>query len=128
MDFIDSFSLKTAAPLIKYEILHLVNLSITSSKFAQIWKHQLVLPLHKKKDKLDGNNYRPVSHIIEVSKIVEYAVFDQVYSHCEDNNIFHKNQHGFIGDHSFHWHCSHPAIQYVAGISLDEEASCGSSN
>ena len=100
MDFIDSYSLKLAFPKIELVLLHLVNLSISSGKFAKTWKTQLVKPLHKKKDKLVGSNYRPVSHIIELSKLVEYVVHEQVYNHFVSNNIFHNNHHGFIGNHS----------------------------
>ena len=99
-DFIDSSSIKLAFPLIEDSVLHLVNLSILNKKFAEIWKMQLVLPLHKKNDTMDGNNYRPVSHIIELGKIIEYVVHDQVYSHFKDNKLFHGNHHGFLGHHS----------------------------
>ena len=97
-DFIDGSSLKLAFPLIEESILHLVNLSIKSGTFAEKWKIQLILPLHKKKDKLDGNNYRPVSHIIEIGKIVEYAIHEQVYGHFSSKNLFHGNHHGFIAN------------------------------
>ena len=99
-DFIDSYSLKLAFPLIEDSILHLVNLSITSKTYSKSWKFQLVLPLHKKNDTMDGNNFRPVSHIIELGKIVEYAVHDQVYDHFVKNGLFHGNHHGFLGNHS----------------------------
>ena len=99
-DFIDSSSLKLAFPIIEEAILHLINLSITSNSFARDWKIQLVLPLHKKNDKLNGLNYRPVSHIIEVGKIVEKVVHEQVYNHFEKNKLFHRNHHGFLGNHS----------------------------
>ena len=99
-DFIDSSSIKLAFPLIEESVLHLVNLSISSKRFAIPWKTQLVLPLHKKNDTFDGNNYRPVSHIIEVGKIIEYVVHDQVYSHFKSNQLFHANHHGFLGNHS----------------------------
>ena len=46
VDFIDSSSIKLALPLIEESILHLVNLSISSRKFSDLWKTQLVLPLH----------------------------------------------------------------------------------
>ena len=59
-----------------------------------------MLPLFKKNDKLDGTNYRPVSHIIELGKIVEYVVHDQVYNHFVEHKMFHGNHHGFLGDHS----------------------------
>ena len=93
-DFIDSFSIKLAFPLIEDAILHIVNLSINTQSFAERWKVQLVFPLHKKADKLVGENYRPVSHIIEIGKIVEYAIYDQVYEHFVLHNLFHGNHHG----------------------------------
>ena len=99
-DFIDSFSLKLAFPLIEDSILHLVNLSISSKSYSEKWKFQLVLPLHKKNDPMDGGNFRPVSHIIEIGKIVEYVVHDQVYNHFIDNGMFHSSHHGFLGNHS----------------------------
>ena len=100
IDFIDANSIKVAAPLIEDSILHLVNLSISSGMFASSWKTQLVLPLHKKSDKLTATNYRPVSHIIEMGKLVEYIIHDQVYNHFFEHSLFHSNHHGFLRDHS----------------------------
>ena len=54
-DFIDSYSIKLAFPAIENVFLHLVNLSLKGSTFAKRWKNQLVLPLHKKNDKLVGH-------------------------------------------------------------------------
>ena len=54
VDYIDSFSLKLAAPLIEVALLHIVNLSIRTRAFAKLWKHQLIFPQHKKKDKLSA--------------------------------------------------------------------------
>ena len=51
VDTIDSYSLKLAAPLVEDALLHLVNLSIESKTFASNWKPQLIMPLHKKKEK-----------------------------------------------------------------------------
>ena len=81
-------------------VLHIVNLSISSSRFSDLWKTQLVLPLYKKNDPLDGNNYRPVAHITELGKIVEYVIHDQVYRHFKENQLFHSNHHGFLSNHS----------------------------
>ena len=100
LDFIDSYSLKLAFPLIEDSILHLINLSILSRTYSKNWKPQLVLPLHKKNDTMDGSNFRPVSHIIEVGKIVEYVVHEQVYNHFVHHGLFHGNHHGFLGNHS----------------------------
>ena len=99
-DFIDSSSLKLAFPLVEDSILHLVNLSISNGKYSSFWKVQLVLPLFKKKDPLNGENYRPVAHIIEIGKITEYVVHEQVYDHFVEHQLFHPNHHGFLGHHS----------------------------
>ena len=100
IDMIDSYSLQLAAPHIIDILQHLVNLSIGSGTFGSIWKVQLIYPFHKKASKTDPMNYRPVSHISEVSKLVEYAVFDQLMEHFVSNNLFHNNHHSFIPNHN----------------------------
>ena len=49
---------------------------------------------------MDGTNYRPVAHIIELGKIIEYVVHEQVYNHFKSHHLFHANHHGFLGNHS----------------------------
>ena len=41
-------------------------------------------------------NYKPVSHLVEIGKIIEYAVFDQVMKYFMENNMFHQNLHGYL--------------------------------
>ena len=97
-DFLDACSLNLAYPLIENSILHIINLSIEEGTVPNAWKTQLVHPLYKKDDAMNGENYRPVSHITEISKLLEYAVHEQVYEHFSANNLFHSNHHGFIKD------------------------------
>ena len=94
VDTIDSYSIKTASPYIEDVLLHLVNLSL--QKFPTGWKTQLIHPFHKKGDKGVGENYRPVSHIAEISKLTEYVVLEQVIDHFQSNRLFHNNHHGFL--------------------------------
>ena len=77
-----------------------MNMSIKKKAFSKASKVQLVMPLHKKADRLEASNYRPLAHIVEVDKIVEYAIHEQVYSHLEEHKVFHPNHHGFLGNHS----------------------------
>ena len=100
VDWIDAYSLKVAGPLIEDCLIHLVNLSIRRSKFATRWKPQLIFPFHKKKEKDKVENYRPVSHLVQVGKIVEYAVYFQIVQHFVANNLFHPNHHGSLANHS----------------------------
>ena len=69
-------------------------------KYPDGWKTQLIHPLHKKADKILGENYRPVSHIVEISKLSEYAVLEQIMQHFEENDLFHHNHHGFLPNRS----------------------------
>ena len=77
-DWIDAYSIKIASPLLEDSLVHLVNLSIKQSKFAKKWKPQLIHPFHKKKAKNEIENYRPVSHLVQIGKISEYAVNFQI--------------------------------------------------
>ena len=67
--------------------MQLVNLSIENQNFATPWKPHLILPCHKKKEKTKVENYRPVSHLVEVGKLVEYIVSEQILEHFIDNNL-----------------------------------------
>ena len=49
--------------------------------------------MHKKDDKSDIENYRPVSPLSVISKILERIIFKRLYEHFE--KIFHKAQYGF---------------------------------
>ena len=98
-DTIDSFHLKSAAPHLEGILLHIVNLNI-EKQFSNIWKIQLIRPSFKKSDRLIAENYRPVLNIPELSKIFEYAIFDQLMEHFLNNNLFHPNHHGFLPHHN----------------------------
>ena len=100
IDNIDSFSIKLAAPLMEDALQHLINLSITSCTFSSHWKPQIIFPRHKKDIKERVDNYRPVSHLVEIGKLVEYEVYDQVTQHFLKNGLFHENHHGGLPNHS----------------------------
>ena len=68
--------------------------------FPKVGKHSSYIPTTKKGNKNIAENFRPVSHIVEISKITEYAIFDQVFKHFNDNDLFHQNLHGFLPKHS----------------------------
>ena len=99
-DWIDSYSLKIASPILEESLMHLVNLSIRQRKFAVVWKPQLIHPVHKKKAKDEIENFRPVSHLVQVGKIAEYAVNFQIIDHFVKHDLFHPNHHGSLANHS----------------------------
>ena len=100
IDNIDGYSIKLAAPLIEDVLLHLVNLSIDSSEYPYLWKVNKVSPHYKKGDKSLGDNWRPVTDIVFVSKLAEAAVLDQVTEYFSKKKLWHSNHHGFRAHHS----------------------------
>ena len=53
-------------------------------------KHAIISPLLKKAgfDPADLNNFRPITSIPFLAKILERVVFDQLQHHMEINNLF----------------------------------------
>ena len=86
--------------MIEDVLLHLVNLSIDSSEYPYLWKVNKVSPHYKKGDKSLGDNWRPVTDIVFVSKLAEAAVLDQVTEYFSKKKLWHSNHHGFRAHHS----------------------------
>ena len=78
----------------------LINLTFTKGKFPDILKIKKPFPNHKKNCKTDVNNYRPISLLSNIRKIIEKIVHDRLYIYLENNNIFYKYQFGFRANHS----------------------------
>ena len=80
LDWICGYSLKLGSNVIKEELKFIINLSISSGRFCEEWKRAKVLPVYKNKGLLqEKSSFRPVSNLPEASKLVEMAIYDQVY-------------------------------------------------
>ena len=86
---------KAARPLSKI-LQYIFNLSLQSSTFPEEWKKANVIPVYKKGDKSNINNYRPVSLLSTVAKVFERIVFKYVYNHFRDNFVLSVHQSGFL--------------------------------
>ena len=74
--------------------------SIVTNTVPDELKFAKVKPLFKKNSRLDVGNYRPVSILCIVSKILERAVLVQLEKHLNENNILYANQSGFRKSYS----------------------------
>ena len=72
--------IRTCFDAVGWVLLHLVNSSITQSDVPESWKHSLVHPIHKSGNHSDPSNFRPISIVPVIAKIVERAVHQQLYS------------------------------------------------
>ena len=73
----------------------IINNSFTSGIFPDSLKLAKVIPIHKEGDPTNLNNYRPISILPPLSKIIERAVYGQIYKYLEQKDILIKQQFGF---------------------------------
>ena len=92
--------LKTYKTILSQPISELVNLSFTNGVFPKILKTASVTPIHKKGDKLECNNYRPISILSNISKLIEKLMHLRLYLFLEQNQVLYKLQFGFRNKHS----------------------------
>ena len=88
------FNKKFAIP-----ISHIFNLSLDSGVFPQKMKTAIVIPMFKKDDNQDCNNYRPISLQPNISKIFEKLIKVRLLKFLEKKCLFSK-QVGFRNKHS----------------------------
>ena len=75
--------IKSNKDLFSHFIYHNFNNSLFSSNFPSNLKAADILPTHKKKDKSDIENYRPISILPTLSKISERCMHDQMYKYFD---------------------------------------------
>lgn len=92
--------LKIAASEIADSITFICNRSIEESLFPNKWKDAKVSPLHKSGPCDDVNNYRPISVLPVLSKILEKHVHFSLINYLNEYNLLHPTQSGFRSAHS----------------------------
>jgi hypothetical protein len=80
----------------------IINLSLEQGIFPDVMKQAVITPLIKKKS-LDCNilkNYRPVSNLSFLSKLLERVAAVRLHSHFKENSLYTKNQSAYRKGHS----------------------------
>ena len=100
VDGISAHMLKLSAPYITHIITEICNLSITKNQFLNDWKTAVVTPLFKKGSTDDPGNYRPISILPILSKLLERHVFNCLYEFLVCHDLLISRQSGFRSKHS----------------------------
>ena len=66
------------SPLIVNILTHIFNLTLLTDTIPVLWKTAFVLPLHKNGSTEDLNNYRPISKLPCLAKVLERLVNNQI--------------------------------------------------
>ena len=85
-------TLKMSQQIIAKPLVHLFNLSFSNWLFPDLLKIANVIPIFKKGDSQDYNNYRPVSLI---SNLIDKIAHKRIYNFLEKHSLLFKKQYGF---------------------------------
>ena len=89
-----------AAEDVTPSLTYLCNLSLETGQFPKEWKKAMVIPGYKKDLITSKENYRPLSILSVLSKILEKHVFSTYYQYLNNHNLLSNYQHGFRKYHS----------------------------
>ena len=102
----------------------LSNLSLKTGVFSSVLKTAKVILIFKNDSKLDYSNYRPISLLSNIEKILEKLMYRRLYTFLNNKNIIYDLQFGFRQQYS----TSHALINITENIrkTLDDgNIGCG---
>ena len=94
-DNINNTLLKSISNEISSCITLIINQSISTGSYPENLKLAKVIPIFKKNDKLEINNYRPISVLQVISKVFENVMHTQLLEYFTENNLLSSQQYGF---------------------------------
>ena len=94
-DDIDSKSLKSIVHLIACPLTYVFNLSLSNGVFPMEMKISNVVPLFKGGDEMLFTNYRPVSLLITLSKVLERVMYNRLINFLNEFKLLFEYQFGF---------------------------------
>ena len=94
-DNISTRVLRECAGQLAAPVARLFSFFMRQGVMPRSWKLANVTPVYKKKSKSDPSNYRPISLLSILSKIMESVINTQLVNYLEAQAIFSQNQFGF---------------------------------
>ena len=80
---------------ISQELRDVFNMSFLTGQFSSVLKIAKVIPIHKKQSKVDYANYRPISLLSNIEKIIEKLMYKRLSDFLDVNNLIYSLQFGF---------------------------------
>ena len=113
MDQIPSKYLRDGAEVLALPLRNIINSSIKLSTFPEECKIAKLKPIFKKGARTDPKNYRPISLLPLVSKIIEKSIHFQIEDYLNKKKLIYMHQSGFRTNHSTDL-CLAQLIDFVA--------------
>ena len=99
-DDISNKLLKMLHPVIICPFTEIINRSLQEGIFPDDMKQADTVPLYKAKERYYTTNYRPISLLITLSKVLEKIVYKRTVKFLDSKNIIYNSQYGFREKHS----------------------------
>ena len=97
---IPAWALKDCLNLLAEPLCFMINAFIEEGKFPEHLKQAHVIPIYKKGDNEDPDNYRPISITSSLAKVFEQILREQMNEYLERNNLLGPLQFGFPAKYS----------------------------
>ena len=111
-DGISNDLLKILADSIAEPLCMVINESMSTGKFPELMKLAEVVPLYKGKARDIEMNYRPISLLTTMSKVMEKVIYTRVYTFLTKTGQICETQYGFRSNHS----CEHAVYQLIGTV------------
>ncbi|MCG8046167.1 MAG: reverse transcriptase domain-containing protein [Candidatus Thiodiazotropha endolucinida] len=95
-DLINNRILKNLAHPLSFPFCDLFNFSLNQGLVPKLWKQANVSPIHKKNDPSDVSNYRPISLLSTVGKVLEKIVHKHLFNFLNEHHVITTLQSGFV--------------------------------
>ena len=109
-DGIPALVLRNAAAELASPLARLFQLCFNKEYMPAQWKVANVIPCFKKGDKHSLSNYRPISLLSVLSKVMEKLINKSMWKHLENHKLISDRQFGFRAGHSTSDRVWHPGL------------------
>ena len=99
-DDISNKLLKELRPVIISPFTEIINRSLKEGTFPKDMKKSDTIPLYKAKERDLTTNYRPISLLLTLSKVLEKVVYKRTIQFLDAHKIIYNSQYGFREKHS----------------------------
>ena len=99
IDQINCFVIKALLPRISTILVHIVNISFELGIFPENWKKAVITPIPKISIPLSPNDFRPISILPSLSKIIEKLANRQIVAYLIEHNFLDPYQSAYRRNH-----------------------------
>jgi hypothetical protein len=116
--------LKLAAYVIDKPVAKIINTSLLKGIFPKAWKLARITPIHKAGPATNVENFRPISILPILSKIIERHVHQALYKYLTRYELLSQDQSGFRSLHSCATSLTHLVNKWYAALDTGNIIGC----